>query len=122
VSKVSTGKGYELELPTSYVKLHEEAERTISKLVAEKPKPRKMWELLRSDPEAKANWDMSNYIAVSKLKYNDHGEIHAKIVAANALQMLKSLLDHGVVTSTMREKAGDEDDVLPDSVDWCIAS
>jgi len=111
VSKVSTGKGYELELPTSYIAMQEEAERTISELVTKKPKAQRMWELLRSDPEAKANWDMSNYIAVSKLKYNDHGEIHAKIVAANALQMLKFLLNNGVATSTMREKAGDEDDV-----------
>jgi metal-dependent HD superfamily phosphatase/phosphodiesterase len=70
-----------------------------------------MWELLRADHETKANWDMSNYIAVSKLKYNDHGEVHAKIVAANALKMLKFLRDSGVVTSTMREKAGDENDV-----------
>jgi metal-dependent HD superfamily phosphatase/phosphodiesterase len=48
---------------------------------------------------------------VSKLKYNDHGEIHAKIVAANALRMLTLLLDNGVPTSTLKEKAGDEDDV-----------
>lgn len=111
MSKVATGKGFELELPTSYVTMKEEAENTISELVSRKPKARKIWTLLREDVEAKADWDMANYIAVAKLKYNDHGEIHAKIVAANALKMLKLLLDNGVSTSVMKERAGDEDDV-----------
>jgi hypothetical protein len=111
VTKVATGKGFELELPTSYVKMKEEAENTISELVSGKPKARKIWTLLREDVEAKADWAMANYIAVAKLKYNDHGEIHAKIVAANALKMLKLLLDNSVSTSVMKEKAGDEDDV-----------
>jgi hypothetical protein len=111
VPKVATGKGFELELPASYVKMKEEAEKTVSELVAGKPKARKLWTLLRKDSEAKADWDMANYIAVSKLRYNDHGEIHAKIVAANALKMLKLLLDNGVSTSLIKEKAGDEDDV-----------
>jgi metal-dependent HD superfamily phosphatase/phosphodiesterase len=111
MAKVATGKGYELELPTVYVAMKQQAERTVDKLVGHKPKARKLWSLLRSDSEAKADWDMSNYIAVSKLKYNDHGEVHAKIVAANALKMLRLLLDSGVSTSTIKERAGDEDDV-----------
>lgn len=110
MAKVATGKGYELELPTIYVAMREEAEKTIGELVADKAKARKLWELLRTDSEAKADWDMSNYIAVSKLKYNDHGEVHAKIVATNALKMLRLLLDRGVSTSTIKERAGDEDD------------
>jgi len=109
--KVSTGKGFELELPESYLTMKDDAEKTISDLVADKPKARKMWELLKDDPEANANWDMANYIAVSKLGYNDHGDIHVKIVAANALRMLKMLLEHGIATSAIKERAGDEDDV-----------
>ncbi len=88
----------------------EEAERTISELVENQSKARKMWELLKNDPEVNADWDMANYIAVVKLKYNDHGEVHAKIVAANALKMLKLLLNNGVLTSVIKERAGDEDD------------
>ena len=109
--KVATGKGFELELPESYLVMEEDAEKTIMKLVADKPKARKMWELLRSDPEANADWDMANYIAVTKLGYNDHGDVHVKIVAANALKMLKILFKHGVATSVIKERAGDEDDV-----------
>lgn len=111
MSKVATGKGYELELPTVYITMKNEAEKTIIGMTANKPKARKMWNLLKSDSEAKADWDMANFIAVSKLRYNDHGEVHAKIVAANALKMLKLLLNNGIPTSTLKEKAGDEDDI-----------
>lgn len=110
VAKVATGKGFELELPESYIAMMEDAENTITKFVAVHPKARRMWELLRDDPEANADWDMANYIAVAKLGYNDHGDIHVKIVAANALKMLGLLLDNGILTCLIREKAGDEDD------------
>ena len=53
----------------------------------------------------KVDWDMSNYIAVTKLHFNDHGEVHAKIVAAGALTMLKLLIEDGVQTSMVRENA-----------------
>jgi len=78
VPRIATGKGFELELPASYLTMKEEAEKSISQLLVKKPKARRMWELLKTDPEAKADWDMANYIAVGKLKYNDHGEIHAE--------------------------------------------
>jgi metal-dependent HD superfamily phosphatase/phosphodiesterase len=110
--KISTGKGYELEVPTSFVTMRKEAEKTITKLVVNHPKAKKMWRLLQNDPELKADWDMSNYIAVAKLHYNDHGDIHMKIVAVNALKMLQILLDNGISTSIIKERAGDEDDVF----------
>lgn len=109
--KIATGKGFELELPESYITMKEDAELAITKLVADYPKAKKMWELLRDDPEANANWDMANYIAVSRLGFNDHGDVHVKIVAANALKMLRLLLGNGILTSVMKERAGDEDDV-----------
>lgn len=112
MAKVATGKGFELEVPTSFVAMKEEAERNITRLVASYPKAKKMWELMRDDSEVNADWDMSNYIAVAKLGFNDHGDIHMKIVAANALKMLKILLENGVSTSIIEEKAGDEDDAF----------
>jgi len=39
---------------------------------------------------------MSDYIAVTKMRFNAHGDIHAKIVTANALQMLDLLIKAGV--------------------------
>ncbi len=38
--KVETGKGFELELPDSYVAMEDEAERRIEELVKDKPKAR----------------------------------------------------------------------------------
>ncbi|RLF06313.1 MAG: phosphohydrolase [Thermoprotei archaeon] len=108
---VATGSGFELELPSSYLELKEGAERRIKEAVAKHPKARKVWEHVRDDPEVNACWDAANFIAVAKLNYNDHGEVHAKVVAANALEMLGLLLDAGVLPDVMRERAGDEDDV-----------
>jgi len=39
------------------------------------PKAKEMFNLLVNDLEVRADWDLSNFIAVKKLKYNDHGEI-----------------------------------------------
>jgi len=108
--KVATGKGFELELPESYDDMKREAETTITKILEDKPKALKLWKLMQQDAEVNADWDMSNYIAVSKLHYNDHGEIHMKIVAANALRMLKLLDESGVVGDLVKSKAGDVDD------------
>jgi len=43
-----------------------------------------------------AQWDMSDYIVVTKMNYNAHGDIHAKVVAANALKMLDLLIARGI--------------------------
>ena len=109
---VATGKGYELEMPSSYVTLQDAAEASIRQLVEKYPKAKKLWELLNKDAEMNADWDMSNYIAVSKLNYNDHGETHAKVVAANGLKMLRLLLDNGVQTGIVKDRAGTEDDAF----------
>jgi len=109
---VATGKGYELEMPSSYVTLNDAAEAAIVQLVEQYPKAKKLWGIMNRDAEVKADWDMSNYIAVSKLNFNDHGETHAKIVAAGALKMLRLLLDNGVPTSILKDRAGTEEDVF----------
>lgn len=36
--RISTGKGFELEIPTAYMEMVEEAERTIVQLTEGKPK------------------------------------------------------------------------------------
>lgn len=69
-----------------------------------------MWNILKNDPKVNACWDIANYVAVAKLHYNDHEDVHAKIVAANALKILQILLRHGILPDVMEEKAGDEND------------
>ncbi|MCD6564108.1 MAG: hypothetical protein J7K23_09380 [Thermoproteales archaeon] len=108
--KISLGSGFELEIPTSYSELKEKAEKEIEESVKKYPKAYKLWNIMKDDPEVNASWDISNFIAVSKLNYNDHGEVHAKIVAANALKMLDLILSYGILPDVMKEHAGDEDD------------
>lgn len=60
MSGIATGKGFELEIPTSYLEMMKDAEKTIMQLIASKPKARRMWELLKDDPEMNADWDMAN--------------------------------------------------------------
>jgi len=76
--------------------LLKQAEQTISELTAKYPKVKRMWDLMRDDPFLSSQWDMADYIAVTKMQYNAHGKVHAKIVTANALCMLDLLLKAGV--------------------------
>lgn len=73
--------------------LLKQSEETIENIISKYPKAQKVWAQLRNDPFMSAEWDMSDYIAVTKMGYNAHGDIHAKIVTANALKMLNLLLE-----------------------------
>jgi len=107
---LKVGEGFEIRVPLVYEELKVWAERTIDEIVSKYPKAKKMWHLLKNDPEVNADWDIAEFITVAKMKINDHGEVHAKITAANALKMLQILLKHNILPEIMREKAGDEDD------------
>lgn len=72
------------------------AEKTIDDIVSGYPKAKRVWNQLRNDSFMSVQWDMSDYIAVTKMGYNAHGDIHAKVVTANALKMLSLLLEAGV--------------------------
>jgi len=76
--------------------LLKQSEETIDNIVSNYPKAQRVWNKLRNDSFMTAQWDMADYIAVTKMGYNAHGDIHAKIVTANALKMLKLLLEAGV--------------------------
>jgi len=108
--KVRLGAGFEMAIPRVYEDLKIKAEREIEESLRRYPKAMKMWKLLCADPEVNADWDIANFIAVGKLKYNDHGEVHAKIVAANALKMLDILLENNILPDIIKLHAGDEDD------------
>lgn len=76
--------------------LLKESEEAIADILSKYPKAQTAWVQLRDDSFMSAQWDMSDYIAVTKMGYNAHGDIHAKIVTANALKMLDLLLEAGV--------------------------
>jgi len=102
--------GIEVEIPESYDFLETESLDAITESIKNYPKASKMFKMLITDPEVRADWDLSNFIAVKKLKYNDHGEVHAKIVCASALKMLDLLLERNIIPDFVKEGGGDNDD------------
>lgn len=109
-SKDLKNLGIEVEIPESYDFIETESLNYIDDSLKNYPKAKEMFNMLVNDGEVRANWDLANFIAVKKLKYNDHGEVHTKIVCASALKMLDILLEKGIKPDFVKEGGGDEDD------------
>jgi len=112
MAKTYVNKGVEIELPAAYDELEEASLQAIEETIAPYPKTQRMFALLVADPEVRANWDMADYIAVTKLNFNDHGEVHAKVAAASAVKMLSLLVEAGIAPDVVTSGAGDLDDAF----------
>jgi len=108
--RVYKNRGVIITLAPSYETLELESLEAVAPLWPKYPKTRQLWESLVNDPEARANWDMADYMAVNKLSYNDHGMTHALIVGANAIRIFDLLVSAGVVPDVVSSGAGDVDD------------
>lgn len=64
---------------------------------------RRAQQIIEDDIELVELLKMSNLMAVSRLKYNDHGIIHARIVAGAALELVDILHGSGVEMTSMRD-------------------
>ena len=64
---------------------------------------RKAFYLIEEDVEISTLLKMSNVMAVTRLRYNDHGVTHARIVAGAALEIIDILSRYGVTFTTMRD-------------------
>jgi metal-dependent HD superfamily phosphatase/phosphodiesterase len=64
---------------------------------------------LENDVEAQSYLKMANIMAVKRLDYNDHGQVHAKIIAGSALEIF-SLLTDAVEPSSVMNGICDYDD------------
>jgi metal-dependent HD superfamily phosphatase/phosphodiesterase len=69
----------------------------------DEPKVEQMFHLMESDLEIQNTLRMSNVMAVERLKYNDHGPVHAKIAAGSALEIF-DLLTQEVTPTTVQNK------------------
>ena len=67
------------------------------------PKLEQMFQLMENDTEIQNTLRMSNVMAVERLRYNDHGPVHAKIAAGSALEIF-DLLTQEVTPSTVQNK------------------
>jgi metal-dependent HD superfamily phosphatase/phosphodiesterase len=80
----------------------------IRKIISDRPLLKKAYEALVNDVEVQVLWEMSNVMAVKRLKYNDHGPVHARIAAGASLYLYQLLLDAGIEPTLIRDKVVDD--------------
>jgi len=73
---------------------------------------RALAELLLADEEVAELQDYANAVAIRRLGFNDHGPVHMRKVALNALAMAGLLGKSGVSLSLERDEAGSREDSL----------
>ncbi|MEM1828804.1 MAG: phosphohydrolase [Desulfurococcaceae archaeon] len=56
----------------------------------------KAYKILAKDAEVQTLWVMSNIMAVNRLRYNDHGPVHAHIAAGASLYLYQLLLSRNI--------------------------
>jgi metal-dependent HD superfamily phosphatase/phosphodiesterase len=71
-----------------------------------------MAKLLLKDSEIQALQDYANSVSIKRLSYNDHGPVHMRTVALNALIMMGLLRSAGIQTSLEKEDSGSFEDSL----------
>lgn len=109
---VLSNRGVEIRLSSDYSKLEAESMERLHALVAPYPKTASLIYSLVADPEVRANWDAADYLVVAKLNFNDHGEVHHKVVATAAASILHLLVETGVQPDVVTSGAGDIDDAF----------
>jgi len=62
---------------------------------------KKAYDFLEQDEEIQTLIRMSNVMAVSRLRYNDHGVVHSRIVSGSALELFDILIEAGLKPSTI---------------------
>ncbi|MCX6651363.1 MAG: HD domain-containing protein [Methanomassiliicoccales archaeon] len=73
--------------------------------VQDNPRLVKMLERINADEELKALWKVSNINAIDRLGFSDHGSTHVRIVARNALKMLRLLVEDGHQPGVVKDYA-----------------
>ncbi|NIZ19399.1 phosphohydrolase [Entomospira culicis] len=73
-------------------------------------KPSQLLELLINDVEVRTIQEYANHVSIARLNYNDHGPVHMRIVARNALQIAQLLRQQGFKLSLTKEGVGTQAD------------
>ncbi|MEM5822728.1 MAG: HD domain-containing protein [Ignisphaera sp.] len=84
--------------------------KLLDTLIAESNLLRNIYDQLVSDPEVQSLWFMSNVMAVNRLRYNDHGPVHAKIATGASLYLYKLLRERGVESTLISDGVVDRDE------------
>ena len=106
------GARLKADLPDDYTELAVRAEATIRELTQPYPLTARLYENLVNDARLMAHWNLSNYTTVSKLSYNDHGPIHARVVTSYSMQIMTLLMAANVPMDVIQSGAGGADDAF----------
>lgn len=91
-------------------------ERNLEQRILEKlkhyPKCTELIKFLFDDVELQVMQDYANNVSIKRLGFNDHGPVHMRQVANNAIKMLNILHSAGVKTSLENEEIGTFEDSL----------
>lgn len=87
-------------------------ESKILKRLENLPNCTKLVNYLFADEELQEMQDYANNVSIKRLGYNDHGPVHMRQVAANAIKMLNLLKDSGIQTSLEKEEIGTFEDSM----------
>jgi metal-dependent HD superfamily phosphatase/phosphodiesterase len=68
--------------------------------------------LIMEDEEIQAAQEYANTVSIVRLGYNDHGPVHMRTVALNAVIMMDLLKKAGIKTSLEKEECGSFEDSL----------
>jgi metal-dependent HD superfamily phosphatase/phosphodiesterase len=87
-------------------------ETVLNKRIMEKTRGivRKVAEVLITDPEIQYLQEYANTVSIKRLGYNDHGPVHMRTVALNALTMADILHEAGIALSIEQDEAGSFED------------
>ena len=73
---------------------------------------RAVFDALSAAPMLRETQEHANSVSIRRLGFNDHGPVHMRQVALNAVRMMLLLKDAGVQTSLEAEESGSFDDSL----------
>lgn len=82
--------------------------KLIEAVLSGNPLLKKAYSLVVNDPEVQALWSMANVMAVNRLRFNDHGPVHAHIAAGASLYIYQLLLSKGVEPSLVKDGVVDK--------------
>jgi metal-dependent HD superfamily phosphatase/phosphodiesterase len=75
-------------------------------------KAKNLLKLLEKDKEVNEFLELSNIVTMLRLHMNDHGKMHAKIVALNSIKIYKILLQNKIFGNIQQEGIGGEEEEI----------
>jgi metal-dependent HD superfamily phosphatase/phosphodiesterase len=88
----------------------ERVRKDVHRLLDRYPRAKRIFAKFESDQEVAELQFLANNFTVKRLGYNDHGRVHAYVVARNALKLLEVVREAGIPLNVVEEGIGDVED------------